>query len=556
MASATLTPPAGAAAHAVARHRTVPKTLQVWRPDSFWRNWMWTLAVVGVGAFTRFWALGWPNEKVFDEVYYATEAQEMLRFGYEDNRDYMFIVHPPLGKWCIALGSWLWGDHGALWHTSPEWGYRSMPAVAGTITVLVTVRIAQRMLRSTLLGLLAGLLVSLDGISLVVARTALLDVFLEMFVLLGFAALLLDRDQVRGRLGALYEAGVDLTNHMPSLGPRPWRVVAGVMFGLALGVKWSAWSFWIGFSFLALFWEYGALKAAGADLPFFQSLKRGWPGGFFALGITAIGTYLLTWLGWFVGENSWNRHWGETHPGHGWFGWLPGGIRALLNYHAQAYHFHTHLTDPHAYKANPWGWLILARPISFYYPTNPTGCGAAQCSREILLIGTPIMYWAIVPMLLWALWRWITTRDWRAGTIVMAAVVGWAIWLNWQQRTAFLFYMAPLMPYLMIGLAMAVGAMLSVSAEDERSAALAPARTSPPPALTLSEDEDDVVREVGLREWIRLQAIPRSRLLRTAVVALWLGAVIADFVWMWPLYTGGLLTYQQWQDRMWFPSWI
>ena len=38
----------------------------------------------------------------FDEVYYATEAQEMLRYGYEDNRGYMFIVHPPLGKWLIA----------------------------------------------------------------------------------------------------------------------------------------------------------------------------------------------------------------------------------------------------------------------------------------------------------------------------------------------------------------------------------------------------------------------------------------------------------------------
>ena len=41
----------------------------------------------------------------FDEVYYATEAQELLRYGYEDNRGYMFIVHPPLGKWLIARPS-------------------------------------------------------------------------------------------------------------------------------------------------------------------------------------------------------------------------------------------------------------------------------------------------------------------------------------------------------------------------------------------------------------------------------------------------------------------
>ena len=63
------------------------------------------LLVTALAAGTRFWALGFPPGKSFDEVYYATEAQEMLRYGYEDNRDYMFIVHPPLGKWLIALSA-------------------------------------------------------------------------------------------------------------------------------------------------------------------------------------------------------------------------------------------------------------------------------------------------------------------------------------------------------------------------------------------------------------------------------------------------------------------
>jgi len=156
-------------------------------------------------------------------------------------------------------------------------------------------------------------------------------------------------------------------------------------------------------------------------------------------------------------------------------------------------------------------------------------------------------------MLLWMVWHWLTTRDWRAGAIIMSAIVGWAIWLNWQKRTAFLFYMAPAMPFLMIGLAMAAGAMLSVSAEDRREAAATDARAR---RAAAAYEDDDVVHEVGLLEWIKIQAIPRARLLRTAAVALWLGAVIADFVWMWPIYTGGLLTYRQWHAHMWFPSWI
>ena len=63
-----------------------------------------------LAGFTRFWALGFPNEKIFDEAYYPVEAQEMLRFGYEDNRGYMFIVHPPLGKWLIGWSTDLFGN--------------------------------------------------------------------------------------------------------------------------------------------------------------------------------------------------------------------------------------------------------------------------------------------------------------------------------------------------------------------------------------------------------------------------------------------------------------
>ena len=35
-----------------------------------------------------------------------------------------------------------------------------------------------------------------------------------------------------------------------------------------------------------------------------------------------------------------------------------------------------------------------------------------------------------------------------------------------------------------------------------------------------------------------------------------LGLLIVDFAWMWPLFSGGLLTYDQWHMHMWFPSWI
>ena len=39
-------------------------------------------------------------------------------------------------------------------------------------------------------------------------------------------------------------------------------------------------------------------------------------------------------------------------------------------------------------------------------------------------------------------------------------------------------------------------------------------------------------------------------------IAVYLGLVIADFAWMWPMFTGGLLTYDQWHAHMWLPSWV
>jgi dolichyl-phosphate-mannose--protein O-mannosyl transferase len=382
------------------------------------------------------------------------------------------------------------------------------------------------------------------------SRVALLDIFLQTFILAGFAALVIDRDQVRGTLGDLYAAGVDLSYRVPSLGPRPWRLAGGVLLGLAMAVKWSALSYWLGFALLSLLWDRGALKSAGVEQPWRATFTRSVPAAVGSLGISAIAAYFLTWTGWFVGENSWNRHWGDTHPGSGLFGWLPSGFRSLLDYHHQAYLFHSHLYDPHAYKANPWSWLILGRPTSFYAPSGVTGCGATSCTREILLIGTPIMYWAFIPALIWCLWHWATTRDWRAGSVLMAFLVGWVVWLQNTRRTGFLFYMTPLMPYLVLGLTFAAGAMLSRSAAETLAADRAADRpaTSPP--------DEEGVRTVGLRDWIQLHGISAARLLRMAAVMIWLGAVVADFVWMWPIFTGGMLTNHDWQLRMWFPGWI
>ena len=548
--TATLEAPAGPAgpdpspsAPPVAARRT-PPALAPWTDPHPVLGWLMTLGVAVLAGLTRFWSLGFPpgtnavpkGGMNFDEVYYAVEAQEILRYGYEDNRGYMFIVHPPLGKWLIAGSEWLFGGNSNDYLTN-SLGWRVAPAVFGTLGVVLVARIVRRMMRSTLFGAIAGVLMACEGLSLVLARTAILDIFLQFFVIAGFGALVVDRDRVRARLGALVADGADLGSGAPGLGPRPWRLLGGVLLGLACGVKWSALSFFVLFVLLSLVWDRAALRSAGVRRPLRSWVRRSVLPGVGSLGVAPVAAYLFTWLGWFTGENSWNRHWADTHTTSAHlnlplglripfdWGWVPGPIRSLGAYHLDAYRFHEGLNSPHSYQSNPWSWLVLGRPVDFYYDGSSTSCGATSCSREVLLIGTPLMWWAFVPMLLWLAWHWVTTRDWRAGAVWVAFAAGWFVWFGNLDRTMFLFYMAPLVPFLVIGLTLALGVLLG-------------------PALPADADPDDQRPAHRRRTW------------GVAAVSGYLALVVVDFAWMWPIFTGGLLTYDVWHAHMWLPSWV
>jgi len=90
----------------------------------------------------RLFHLGLPKGLVFDEVYYVGGARELLHYGVEaKSSGPEFIVHPPVGKWCIALGIKLFGDH--------EFGWRISVAVAGALTIYLVGRIAKRLFVSS-----------------------------------------------------------------------------------------------------------------------------------------------------------------------------------------------------------------------------------------------------------------------------------------------------------------------------------------------------------------------------------------------------------------------
>nr|WP_240519602.1 phospholipid carrier-dependent glycosyltransferase [Amycolatopsis antarctica] len=483
------------------------------------RSWWITAALTLVAAVVRLQDLGSPTDKgapTFDEKYYAVQAWQMLRNGgYEDNYGYEVIVHPPLAKQLIALGEWALGYNG--------WGWRIGSAVAGVLIVLLVVRIARRLTRSTLLGAVAGILAICDGMLHLQSRVALLDIFLVLFVLAAFGCLLVDRDQVRQRLAqAVHEGWIDAADpYGPRLGFRWWRFGAGLMLGLAFGVKWSGLYYMACFGLLCVGFDVAARRAAGVLRPWLGTLRRDVAPALWALLAIPALVYLSTWWAWFASETATDRNYTEINRLDGGpFSFVPTALRSLVSYSANVLDFHGSLAtpqdDPHPWESKPWTWPMGLRPILYSYEESglADGCGASTCVRATLLVGTPALWWLSLPMLAWGLWRWIFSFDWRYAAVVVGYLAGLVFWFTNLDRQMYFFYAAPLAPFLVLGLTLVCGQVLGDARRGfER-------------------------RGTGL-----------------LVVSLYIGLVVANFAWLWPILNGDAISDERWQAELWLPSW-
>ena len=175
-------------------------------------------------------------------------------------------------------------------------GWRVAVAVLGTLSVLLLARLVRRMTGSTVLGTIAGFLLAIDGLHLVMSRTALLDLPLSFFLLAAFGALVLDREHGRRRAAARLD-DFESTDFGPGLGFRPWRVVAGVLLGAALATKWNALFFVAAFGLLTVWWDVSARRVSGARSPWLGSAHPRRPPAFLSIVPTAIVTYVITVVG-------------------------------------------------------------------------------------------------------------------------------------------------------------------------------------------------------------------------------------------------------------------
>lgn len=476
-------------------------------------GWWQTLLLGAVAALLRLPNLGRPHAVVFDETYYAKDAWSLLKFGYEvdtvkDANDLLlaghtdifkdsasYVVHPPFGKWVIAAGEWAFGMN--------PFGWRIAVALLGVGAVVLLHRTARRLFQHELTAFIAGLLLAVDGMGIVMSRTALLDQTLMFLTLAAFAAAVADRDRTRARLVAGRK-----------LGFRWHLVLAALLLGLALGTKWSAAWFVVAVGLLLVLFTARVRISLGQPNAWLRAI---WfdtlPYLPLVLALLTV-VYLATWGGWFLSDAAYNRDWAASHPADTW---LPAALRSLLEYHRSAWEFHVNLTSAHSYSANPWTWPLQLRPTSFYYEgfqSGRGGCAEANCAAEVIALGNPLVWWAGTLALLHQAWRAIVWRETRAVAIVVMFLAGWAPWLLYQQRTIFSFYSIVLLPFLTLALAASLGQILG-------------------PATRVSD---------------------RHR--RAALVFGFLFLVLLVSAFFYPLWTGETISYTYWKFHMWLPSWI
>ena len=501
-------------------------------PDDRLWGWLGPLLVTAFGAFLRFNRLRVPRALIFDETYYAKDAWSILQHGVEWNlvsnaNDLIqaghtnifssctgstcgeYVVQPEVGKLLMAVGEWLFGLNSL--------GWRFSSAVFGSLAILLMCRIARRMTRSTLLGCVAGLLMSLDGLEFVLSRTGILDIFLMFFVLAAFGCMVIDRDESRARLAEAVARG-EGGDAGPRLGIRRWQVAAGILLGLAVGTKQIAAWYLVGFAGLGIAWDIGARRAAG--LP---SFVRGalrdavWrPLTFIVIPLVV---YVATWGNWLLTSTGYDRSYAQQH---GVSTPVISALYSLYEYHLQALTFGLGLRQSHPYQSQPWDWLLMTRPVAFFYqcytgpvagPANycPKNYTGAEWSQEVLAIGTPAIWWGSMLALLFCLGWWLLRRDWRAGAVLLGVLAGWAPWFPLVTRTKFYYYGLEFEPFLILSITLCLGLILGPAAASVRR------------------------RSIG-----------------AGIAGAYVLCVLIMFWYFYSILAGQVIPYHDWLDHMWY----
>lgn len=386
-----------------------------------------------VSAALRLYQLADPAEYMFDEVYYAKDAKAIVdgRVGTDgplpwEAGDEVSWPHPEMGKFAIALGILVFGDR--------SFGWRVPAVIAGMVMLGLVYPLARRLGLPPPWALIALGLAAADPLGIAQSRIATLDVFVAMWTVLCIY------------LGLRYVQD----------GRNRWVLVLSALAGgMAVGTKWSgALALMVVGVILVFVWarDYRKARRAGAEVDARAEKEAGAAtpadeyddGAAAATASQTLGRSLLAALPaalvaaailvlvpaavWFV---SYAQYFAA---GHTWSQWV--------ELQRQALYFNRHLKTEHTYASPSYTWIIDYRPVWYYFK-------GGHVYRGVIAIGNPFLWWLATLGLLVAIVLAVLRRSLL---LLPAALIVVLLYLPWfaASRTSFLYYMAPVAPFMAI----------------------------------------------------------------------------------------------------------
>jgi dolichyl-phosphate-mannose--protein O-mannosyl transferase len=283
----------------------------------------------------RFWRLNIPSVPVFDEVYYPKWANEFI------HGQVPFDVHPPFVKIAIALSEIIFGNTVFAW--------RFFSALFGSLFIILIYDFSRKLFKDNLIALFSLILVSFEGLYLVLSRIGILEMITIFFFTLSLYC-----------FWSFYES-----NKNKSL---IWLIVTGLSLGIALSCKWTNLAA-LGIIIVWIVLKWQEISAR----------QKPWVLFLFLIVLPTI-IYVSSFAIWFHSINDL--------------------YSKMIDWHKQTYNFHKNLQAGHPYASRWWSWPILVRPVWFYFNENN------NIVTGIFALGNPLIWWGSLSALIFSIWNY------------------------------------------------------------------------------------------------------------------------------------------------------
>jgi len=231
----------------------------------------------------------------------------------------------------------------------------------------------------------------------------------------------------------------DAPDRRDRLRDRPWLVAAGLAAGAATASKWSGIWFWVLVVVVPWAWDRTRRRAAGEDRPFAAVWRSTWWVRLWSLVLLPGVLYVASFGNRFPGGllvPPWSRD--------SWWWDLAQRQKMMLT-------FHLGLEGaPFPWTSPAWAWPVVKRPVVFAFDDE------GGRFTEILAMGDPFVWiTALVAVVVVAIW-WVRRRDMALpdGTILAGFAAAYVPWLALTQHRSFvfIFYLLPAVPFLILAL--------------------------------------------------------------------------------------------------------